>query len=248
MRPALCEEALRLGRYGWPHARRTGGPGPGRTDGDPGVATRARIGPCGEPILLLEQNRAPMGSAADPPRPGCARSSPEAGRTRRALCTAGGDCRLSSQAVTAADTDWGRIAALYAELARLAASPVVEFNRAVGRRHGIGSAAGLEIVEALASEPSLQPLPPLPSVRGDFLQETGPSRRSRVEFERAASLTRNARERELLLERAGACADAWHRAGWNESSGPWAGSFALDFNLPQVQRFQVRNSPRRPRP
>ena len=110
--------------------------------------------------------------------------------------------------MTAADTDWRGIAALYAELSRLTASPVVELNRAVAVGMAQGPQAGLEIVDALASEPSLRHYHLLPSVRGDFLRKLGRLEEARVEFERAASLTRNARERELLLERARACADA----------------------------------------
>src|SRR5262249_3274850 len=107
---------------------------------------------------------------------------------------------------TAAETDWMRIADLYAELARLAPSPVVELNRAVAVAMAFGPAAGLELVDALTSDPSLRSYHLLPAVRGDLLARRGGDAEGQVELERAASLTRNARERDLLLERAAACA------------------------------------------
>jgi RNA polymerase sigma-70 factor (ECF subfamily) len=111
-----------------------------------------------------------------------------------------------ARARTAADTDWPRIAALYDALAELMPSPVVELNRAVAVGMAFGPAAGLELVDALASEPSLKSYHHLPSARGDLLEKLGRSVEARAEFERAASLTQNARERDLLLERAAACA------------------------------------------
>src|SRR5207248_103259 len=111
-----------------------------------------------------------------------------------------------ARALAAAETDWVRIAALYADLARLTPSPVVELNRAVAVGMAFGPRAGLDLVEALTAEPSLQGYHLLPSVRGDLPFKLGRLDEARVEFERAASLTRNARERELLLERARACA------------------------------------------
>jgi predicted RNA polymerase sigma factor len=110
-----------------------------------------------------------------------------------------------ARARTAAETDWPRIAALYDALARLAPSPVVELNRAVAVAMASGPAAGLELVDALTREPSLKAYHLLPSVRGDLLAKLGRLEEARAEFERAASLTRNARERSLLLERAAAC-------------------------------------------
>jgi RNA polymerase sigma-70 factor (ECF subfamily) len=103
------------------------------------------------------------------------------------------------------ETDWPRIVGLYAELARIAPSPVVELNRAVAVGMAFGPAASLELVDALTSEPSLENYHLLPSVRGDLLRKLGRLEEARVEFERAATLTRNARERELLLDRARAC-------------------------------------------
>ncbi|HKI06434.1 MAG TPA: RNA polymerase subunit sigma-24, partial [Thermoanaerobaculia bacterium] len=110
-----------------------------------------------------------------------------------------------ARARTPEETDWVRIAALYQALAQLTPSPVVELNRAVAVAMAFGPAAGLELVDALTSEPALEGYHLLPSVRGDFLARLGRFAEARAEFERAASLTRNARERELLLDRAAAC-------------------------------------------
>jgi predicted RNA polymerase sigma factor len=111
-----------------------------------------------------------------------------------------------ARARTAEETDWARIVALYADLARLAPSPVVELNRAVALAMAFGPAAGLELVDALTHEPSLESYHLLPSVRGDLLKKLGRINEARVEFERAAGLARNTRERELLIGRARACA------------------------------------------
>src|SRR5262249_22386000 len=111
-----------------------------------------------------------------------------------------------ARARTAAETDWRRIAALYEALAAIAPSPVVELNRAVAVAMAFGPAAGLAVVDGLAAEPSLRSYHLLPSVRGDLLVKLGRHREARDEFERAAALTRNARERNLLLDRAAACA------------------------------------------
>jgi predicted RNA polymerase sigma factor len=110
------------------------------------------------------------------------------------------------RARTAAETDWRRIAALYEALARLTPSPIVELNRAVALAMAFGPASGLELIDTLASEPSLKAYHLLPSVRGDFLFKLSRFAEAQAEFERAASLTRNARERELLLDRARTCA------------------------------------------
>jgi len=110
-----------------------------------------------------------------------------------------------ARARTAEETDWARIAALYDALAQLAPSPVVELNRAVALGMAFGPAAGLELADTLLAEPSLKSYHLLPSVRGDFLFKLGRMDEARADFERAASLTQNARERELLLERAAAC-------------------------------------------
>lgn len=207
MRPALCEDALRLGRVLAELVPR-----------EPEVhglvalmeiqasRARARIGPSGEPILLLDQNRARWdqllirrGLAA------LARAEALGGALGPyALQAAIAACHARARA--AAETDWARIAALYDALAQLVPSPVVELNRAVALAMAFGPAAGLELVDALTSEPSLKGYHLLPSVRGDFLEKLGRFDEARAEFERAASLTRNTRERKLLLDRAAACA------------------------------------------
>ena len=217
MRPALCEDALRLGRVLAELAPR-----------EPEVhglvalmeiqASRsgARTGPSGEPILLLDQNRArwdqlliSRGLAAlgrsDNARAQKLRPADDGDRQGPyALQAAIAACH--ARARTPEETDWAQIVALYAELARLTPSPVVELNRAVALAMAFGPAAGLELVDALTSEPSLENYHLLPSVRGDLLKKLGRMDEARAEFERAASLTRNTRERELLIGRARACA------------------------------------------
>ena len=207
MRPALCGEALRLGRILAELA-----PEEPEVHGIVALmeiqASRAaaRIGPSGEPILLLDQDRSRWdhllvrrGLAA------LARAEQLGGRLGPyALQAAIAACHARSR--TAGETDWARIAALYQELARISPSPVVELNRAVAVAMASGPAAGLELVDALTSEPSLKSYHLLPSVRGDLLAKLGRFDEARAEFARAASLTRNARERELLLERGAACA------------------------------------------
>jgi RNA polymerase sigma factor (sigma-70 family) len=208
MRPALCEDALRLGRILAELAPR-----------EPEVhglvalmeiqASRlaARVGPGGEPVLLLDQDRARWdrllinrGLAA------LARAEALGGAMGPyALQAAIAACH--ARARTAGETEWVRIAALYDALAQLAPSPVVELNRAVAVAMAFGPAAGLEAVDELASEPSLKGYHLLPSVRGDFLAKLGRLDEAREEFTRAASLTQNTRERTLLTERARACAD-----------------------------------------
>jgi RNA polymerase sigma factor (sigma-70 family) len=212
MRPALCEDALRLGRVLAELAPR-----------EPEVhglaalmeiqASRsgARTGPSGEPILLLDQNRArwdqlliSRGLAALT-RSEKLRSGNDDGRQGPyALQAAIAACH--ARARTPEETDWAQIVALYSELARLTPSPVVELNRAVALAMAFGPAAGLELVDTLTSEPSLENYHLLPSVRGDLLKKLGRMDEARAEFERAASLTRNTRERELLIGRARACA------------------------------------------
>src|SRR5207249_3065890 len=161
-----------------------------------------RVGPSGEPILLLDQDRSRWdhllvrrGLAA------LSRAEQLGGRLGPyALQAAIAACH--ARARTAAETDWARIAALYDGLAQAAPSPVVELNRAVAVGMAYGPAAGLEIVDGLVAERSLQNYHLLPSVRGDLLAKLGRFEEARGEFERAASLTRNVRERELLLARA----------------------------------------------
>ena len=206
MRPALCEEALRLGRIVaelMPAASEVHGL----------VAlmeiqasrTAARVGPSGEPVLLLEQNRARWdhvlirrGLAA------LARAEALGGALGPyALQAAIAACH--ARARTAEQTDWGRIAALYDALAQLAPSPIVELNRAVALSMAFGPAAGLEVADALLAEPALQGYHLLPTVRGDLLFKLGRLDEARREFERAAGLTRNGREKALLAARARAC-------------------------------------------
>ncbi len=205
IRPALCEEALRLGRIVAELVPK-----------EPEVhglvalmeiqASRsgARIGPSGEPVLLLDQDRARwdhllvrLGLAAlERAEQLDGRLGPYALQAAIAACHA--------RARTAAETDWVRIAALYDALAQTAPSPVVELNRAVAVAMAFGPAEGLALVDALVSEPALRGYHLLPAVRGDFLAKLGRHDEARAEFERAASLTQNAREKKLLLDRAGA--------------------------------------------
>jgi RNA polymerase sigma factor (sigma-70 family) len=206
MRSALCEDALRLGRI---LAELV----PQEPEVHGLVAlmeiqasrSRARVGPSGEPILLLEQDRSRWdqllihrGLAA------LARAEMLGGaRGPNTLQAAIAACHATAR--TAEETDWRRIAELYEVLALRTPSPVVELNRAVAVTMAFGPAAGLEVVDALTSEPSLRTYHLLPSVRGDILAKLGRNDEARAEFERAAALTRNTRERELLLNRARAC-------------------------------------------
>ena len=218
MRPALCEEALRLGRIVAELA-------PQEPEVHGLVAlmeiqasrSRARVGPSGEPILLFEQNRAHWDQLLI--RRGLAAlDRAEKLLTKKQLAEKAGDARGSyvlqaeiaachARAHTPEETDWPRIVALYAALSQLAPSPVVELNRAVAVGMAFGPEAGLELVDALTAERSLAKYHLLPSVRGDLLKKLSRFDEARAEFERAASLTRNARERDLLLERARACVD-----------------------------------------
>ena len=213
IRPQLCEEALRLGRVLAELA-------PGEPEVHGLVALmeiqasrlRARVGPAGEPILLLDQDRARWdhllirrGLAA------LARAGSLGGaQGPYALQAAIAACH--ARAATAEDTDWARIAALYGELARLTPSPVVELNRAVALGMAYGPEAGLKLADSLVSEPALEGYHLLPAVRGDLLSKLGRGEEARAEFKRAASLTRNARERELLLQRAASAADSTAQA------------------------------------
>jgi len=206
-RPALCEEALRLGRILAELA-------PQEPEVHGLVALmeiqasrlRARVGPSGEAILLLDQDRMKWdlllirrGFAA------IARAN-AIGRPLGFYALQAGIAACHARARVAADTDWAQIAMLYDALARVAPSPVIELNRAVAVGMAHGAAEGLKIVDALADEPTLRSYYVLPMVRGDLLEKLGRRAEARVAFERAASLTRNAREREVLLGRAAACA------------------------------------------
>ena len=165
--------------------------------------SRARVGPGGEPILLLDQDRAPLGPAADAPRPRRARARPSAlGGALGPYALQAAIAACHARARTARETDWERIAALYDALAQLAPSPVVELNRAVAVGMAFGPAAGLELVDASRPASALDGYHLLPSVRGDLLAKLGRAAEARAEFERAAAMTRNERERALLLRRA----------------------------------------------
>jgi RNA polymerase sigma factor (sigma-70 family) len=213
MRPQLCEEAMRLGRI-------LAGLAPGEPEVHGLVALmeiqasrlKARSGPSGEPILLLDQNRARWdqllirrGLAALAQAEARANSNggglgPYALQASIAACHA--------RARTAEETDWARIVGLYGALSEITPSPVVELNRAVALAMLFGPAAGLEVVDALRDEPALKSYHLLPSVRGDLLYKLGRLQEARAEFEHAASLTRNERERNLLLGRAATCGSA----------------------------------------
>ncbi|HXU64691.1 MAG TPA: RNA polymerase sigma factor [Polyangia bacterium] len=208
IRPQLCEEALRLGRV-------LAAAAPEEPEVHGLVAlmelqasrTRARVGPGGEPVLLLDQNRALWDSLLIHRGLAALARAEElgGGRGRYALQAAIAACH--ARAGAAEQTDWRRIAALYGELARVAPSPIVELNRAVAVAMADGPAAGLALVDALADEPVLRAYHLLPSVRGDLLAKLGRLDEARTEFERAAGMTRNQRERALLLERAGRLGD-----------------------------------------
>jgi RNA polymerase sigma factor (sigma-70 family) len=203
VRPALCEDALRLGRI-------LAGLVPNESEVHGLVALmeiqasrlRARTGPSGEPVLLLDQDRSRWDQLL-------IRRGLDALARASSLTVEPGEYTLQAEiaacharARIASDTDWARIASLYDRLARLTPSPIVELNRAVAVSMAFGAAAGLEIVDGLTGEPSLKSYHLLPAVRGDFLVKLGRQSEARTEFERAASLTRNARERALLLDRA----------------------------------------------
>jgi predicted RNA polymerase sigma factor len=218
MRPALCEDALRLGRI---LAELV--PQEPEVHGLVALmeiqASRAaaRVGPSGEPILLFDQNRARWDQlligrgVAALARSENVRSEKaptgDNGRHQGPYAVQAAIAACHARARTPEQTDWAQIVSLYQELARLTPSPVVELNRAVAIAMAYGPAAGLELVDALTFEPSLENYHLLPSVRGDMLKKLGRMEEARAEFERAAGLTRNTRERELLLGRARACTD-----------------------------------------
>jgi RNA polymerase sigma factor (sigma-70 family) len=207
MRPALCEEALRLGRI-------LAGLMPQESEVHGLVAlmeiqasrSRARVGPSGEPILLLEQNRAMWDQLLIRRGLVALERAETLGGARGPYALQAAIAACHARALTPEQTDWVQIAQLYAELAQLSPSPVVELNRAVAVAMAFGPQAGLELVDALTAEPSLEDYHLLSSVRGDLLAKLGRFDEARAEFERAASLTRNERERALLLERARVCA------------------------------------------
>lgn len=207
MRPALCEDALRLGRI-------LAGLMPDEPEVHGLVAlmeiqasrARARVGPSGEPILLLDQNRARWDQLLIHRGLVALARAEQLASTRGPYALQAAIAACHARARTADDTPWPRIAALYQALAMIEPSPIIELNRAVALAMAFGPAVGLELIDSLLDEPSLARYHLLPSVRGDLLARLGRFEEARVEIERAAALTRNERERELLLERAARCA------------------------------------------
>lgn len=211
MRPALCEEAMRLGRV-----LATLMPKEAEVHGLVALmelqASRAaaRTGPSGEPVLLLDQDRGRWDHLLIRHGLAALARAEELGGAHGPYALQAAIAACHARARTAEATDWARIAALYATLAERVPSPVVELNRAVAVTMAEGPSAGLALVDALSSEPALRDYHLLPSVRGDLLFRLGRRAEARTEFERAAGLTRNERERVLLLRRAAecGCADA----------------------------------------
>ena len=206
IRPELCEEALRLGRVL-----------AGLLPKEPEVwglvalmeiqasRLRARVGPSGEPILLLDQDRGRWDQLLIRRGLAALKRAEDLSGVLGPYALQAAIAACHARARTPAETDWARIMALYDALAQIAPSPVVELNRAVAVGMAFGPAAGLELVDALTSEPLLEGYHLLPSARGDLLTKLGRLDEARAEFERAALLTRNTRERELLLARAASC-------------------------------------------
>jgi RNA polymerase sigma-70 factor, ECF subfamily len=207
MRPALCEEALRLGRILAELAPR-----------EPEVhglvalmeiqasRSRARVDPSGKPVLLLDQDRARWDWLLIGRGLAALERAERLGGTRGPYALQAAIAACHARARSADETDWARIAALYDQLAQVMPSPVVELNRAVAVGMAAGPAAGLRLVDALTAEEALERYHLLPSVRGDLLEKLGRFEEARAEFERAASLTQNEAVRTLLAERAAACA------------------------------------------
>lgn len=213
MRPALCEDALRLGRI---LAELV----PNEPEVHGLVAlmeiqasrSRARVGPTGEPILLLDQDRGRWDQLLIRRGLAALQRAEELRGVLGPYALQAAIAACHARARTAAETNWEQIAALYDALAELTPSPIVELNRAVAVAMAFGPAAGLELIDKLISEPSLKAYHLLPSVRGDFLFKLRRFTEAQEEFRRAASLTRNSRERELLLDRARACAEGQAQA------------------------------------
>jgi RNA polymerase sigma-70 factor, ECF subfamily len=207
MRPALCEDALRLGRIlAELMPRQAEVHGLVALMEIQASRSKARVGPSGEPVLLLDQNRAQWDQLLIRRGLAALERAERLGASRGFYTLQGAIAACHARARTSEETDWERIVSLYDELARLAPSPVVELNRAVAVGMAYGPAAGLELVDEIKGEPALKDYHLLPSVRGDLLSKLGRLEEAGVEFQRAASLTRNSRERELLLQRAAKCA------------------------------------------
>jgi RNA polymerase sigma-70 factor (ECF subfamily) len=209
MRPALCDEALRVGRILAELA-------PQEPEVHGLVAlmeiqasrARARVGPSGEPILLLDQDRSCWDQLLIRRGFAALERAEQLGGRRGSYALQASIAACHARARAADETDWRRIVELYGELSQITSSPIVELNRAVAVSMAFGPAAGLELVDALNEEESLKDYHLLPSVRGDLLRKLGRLDEAKVEFENAAAMARNARERELLLERARMCASA----------------------------------------
>jgi RNA polymerase sigma factor (sigma-70 family) len=218
MRPALCEDALRLGRI-------LAGLAPREPEVHGLVAlmeiqasrSKARLGPSGKAVLLFDQNRAQWDQLLIRRGLAALEHAEKLGATPGPYALQAEIAACHARARTPEETDWRRIVTLYDELFRVTPSPVVELNRAVAVAMAFGPAAGLELVDALAADPSLRNYHLLPSVRGDMLKKLSRWEEAREEFAHAASLTQNARERELLLERVQEC---WERSEGSERSTP----------------------------
>lgn len=206
VRPALCDEALRLGRV-------LAELMPGQAEVHGLVALmelqasrlRARVGPRGEAVRLTDQNRARWDRVLIGRGMAALGRADALGTGRRPYALQAAIAACHARATAVDDTDWAEIARLYADLVRLTGSPIVRLNHAVAVAMADGPEAGLSLVEALASDPALEAYHYLPAARGDLLEKLDRRAEARTEFERAAALTKNARERELLLERARAC-------------------------------------------
>ncbi len=209
LRPALCEEALRLGRI-------LAGLAPDEPEVHGLVAlmeiqasrSRARVDSSGEPVLLLDQNRALWDRLLIHRGLIALERAGKLGGARGPYALQAAIAACHARARTSAETDWPRIAGLYQTLTEVAPSPVAELNRAVAVAMASGPAAGLKLVDDLVAEPSLARYHYLPSVRADLLFKLNRLEEARLEFKRAASLTLNVREREMLLERAEICASS----------------------------------------
>ncbi|MDR6884143.1 RNA polymerase sigma factor [Bacillus sp. 3255] len=207
IRPVLCHEALRLGRILAEIA-------PEEPEVHGLVALmeiqssrfRARVSPSGEPILLMDQNRALWDHLLIRRGLTAITRAERLGQVFGPYLIQASIAACHASARTASETDWVRISALYDALSQVAPSPVVELNRAVALSMAFGPEVGLEVVDSLIQEPSMKNYHLLPSVRGDFLMKLGRRQEASIEFKRAANLTRNDKERELLLKRASDCA------------------------------------------
>ena len=208
LRPALCDDALRLGRILAelvPHEAEVHGL----------VAlmeiqasrAQARVGPSGEPILLLDQDRGRWDRLLINRGLAALKRAEQLGGVRGPYAIQAAIAACHARAATNEQTDWARIASLYGDLSQVNPSPVVELNRAVAVGMAFGPEAGLELANPLQQDPALRGYHLLPSVRADLLKKLGRFQQARAEFERAASLTRNSRERNLLLERARSCGE-----------------------------------------